>query len=75
LEYYLAMIPGGTTYETTQLNIESLWAGGPFADIVSSLAKHIPRMHLRPPQHLITLLLHDFFTLSVMPIAANINPI
>jgi hypothetical protein len=35
-EYYLAMTPGGTTYETTQLNIESLWTGGPFADPVSS---------------------------------------
>ncbi|KAH9475953.1 putative alpha-fucosidase A [Psilocybe cubensis] len=26
------MIPGGTVQETTQLNIESLWSGGPFAD-------------------------------------------
>ncbi|KAL1738046.1 glycosyl hydrolase family, N-terminal domain-containing protein, partial [Schizophyllum fasciatum] len=25
-----AMTPGGTTVETTQLNIESLWSGGPF---------------------------------------------
>lgn len=32
----IAMIPGGTTYETTQLNIESLWSGGPFSDPVSS---------------------------------------
>lgn len=29
-----AMLPGGTVQETTQLNIESLWAGGPFADPV-----------------------------------------
>jgi len=29
-----AMLPGGTTQETTQLNIESLWTGGPFADPV-----------------------------------------
>jgi len=26
------MIPGGTTFETIQLNIESLWSGGPFGD-------------------------------------------
>ncbi|KAF5390948.1 hypothetical protein D9757_003944 [Collybiopsis confluens] len=26
------MSPGGTAVETTQLNIESLWAGGPFQD-------------------------------------------
>lgn len=31
-----AMTPGGTTYETTQLNIESLWTGGSFADPVST---------------------------------------
>ncbi|KAI0339318.1 glycoside hydrolase family 95 protein [Trametopsis cervina] len=30
--YLAAMTPGGTTYETTQLNIESLWSGGPFMD-------------------------------------------
>ncbi|KAL1739406.1 glycosyl hydrolase family 65, N-terminal domain-containing protein, partial [Schizophyllum fasciatum] len=28
--YLAAMTPGGTTVETTQLNIESLWSGGPF---------------------------------------------
>ncbi|VDB95612.1 unnamed protein product [Peniophora sp. CBMAI 1063] len=28
--YLAAMLPGGTAQETTQLNIESLWAGGPF---------------------------------------------
>ncbi|KAF7979349.1 hypothetical protein HWV62_42781 [Athelia sp. TMB] len=27
-----AMTPGGTSFEATQLNIESLWSGGPFAD-------------------------------------------
>ena len=31
------MTPGGTTYEETQLNIESLWSGGPFADPVSKM--------------------------------------
>jgi len=30
------MVPGETTQETTQLNIESLWSGGPFADPVCS---------------------------------------
>ncbi|KAF8811090.1 glycoside hydrolase family 95 protein [Phlegmacium glaucopus] len=30
--YLAAMVPGGVTQETTQLNIESLWSGGPFAD-------------------------------------------
>ena len=32
-----AMIPGGSNYEIIQLNIESLWTGGPFADPVSTL--------------------------------------
>lgn len=27
----IAMIPGGTSTESSQLNIESLWSGGPFA--------------------------------------------
>ncbi|TFY74657.1 hypothetical protein EWM64_g9355, partial [Hericium alpestre] len=30
--YLAAMVPGGIAQETTQLNIESLWAGGPFQD-------------------------------------------
>ncbi|KAI0782786.1 glycoside hydrolase family 95 protein [Abortiporus biennis] len=30
--YLGAMAPGGTTEETTLLNIESLWSGGPFQD-------------------------------------------
>ncbi|THH07152.1 hypothetical protein EW146_g9406 [Bondarzewia mesenterica] len=30
--YLAAMVPGGTQQEVTQLNIESLWSGGPFAD-------------------------------------------
>lgn len=32
----VAMTPGGTAQETVQLNIESLWSGGPFADPVRS---------------------------------------
>ncbi|KAJ7054060.1 glycoside hydrolase family 95 protein [Mycena amicta] len=30
--YLAAMTPGGTSQEITQLNIESLWSGGPFQD-------------------------------------------
>ncbi|KAG6877340.1 hypothetical protein C0993_008477 [Termitomyces sp. T159_Od127] len=30
--YLAAMVPGGTAYEATQLNIESLWSGGPSSD-------------------------------------------
>ncbi|GLB41068.1 putative glycosyl hydrolase family 65, N-terminal domain [Lyophyllum shimeji] len=30
--YLAAMVPGGTSSEATQLNIESLWSGGPFSD-------------------------------------------
>ncbi|KIJ60761.1 glycoside hydrolase family 95 protein [Hydnomerulius pinastri MD-312] len=30
--YLAAMLPGGTSQESTQLNIESLWSGGPFQD-------------------------------------------
>ncbi|KDQ52890.1 glycoside hydrolase family 95 protein [Jaapia argillacea MUCL 33604] len=30
--YLGAMLAGGSVQETTQLNIESLWSGGPFAD-------------------------------------------
>lgn len=33
--YLGAMTPGGIEQESTQLNIESLWSGGPFADAVS----------------------------------------
>jgi hypothetical protein len=29
-----AMVPGGTSNEVTQLNIESLWSGGSFSDPV-----------------------------------------
>jgi hypothetical protein len=32
-----AMLSGGTREERTQLNLESLWKGGPFADPVSCL--------------------------------------
>ena len=44
---YLATTPGGTNYETTQLNIESLWSGGPFADPVclSSLPLMLHPLH------------------------------
>ncbi|KAL9709537.1 hypothetical protein Ac2012v2_007276 [Leucoagaricus gongylophorus] len=42
---YLAVTtPGGTNYEATQLNIESLWSGGPlpsFASFVDILVGHV----------------------------------
>jgi len=31
------MVPGGVSSEATQLNIESLWSGGPFSDSVWSI--------------------------------------
>jgi alpha-L-fucosidase 2 len=31
------MLPGGTSQEAIQLNIESLWSGGPFQDPVCSI--------------------------------------
>lgn len=37
-----ATAPGGTTFEMTQLNIESLWSGGPFQDPVCSDRLRIP---------------------------------
>lgn len=33
------MLPGGTIQEVTQLNIESLWSGGPFQDPVRVIAR------------------------------------
>lgn len=41
---YLVTTPGGTNYEATQLNIESLWSGGPlpsFASFVDILVGHV----------------------------------
>ena len=45
---YAAMTPGGTAYESTQLNIESLWSGGPFQDPVCSNARNsfLPKIHV-----------------------------
>jgi len=45
---YAATTPGGTSYETTQLNIESLWSGGPFADPVClcSLPSMLHSLHI-----------------------------
>ena len=37
-----AMIPGGTGQEVTQLNIESLWSGGPFQYAASFLQHSNP---------------------------------
>ncbi|KAJ7472265.1 glycoside hydrolase family 95 protein [Mycena galericulata] len=40
--YLAAMTPGGAAQEITQLNIESLWAGGPFQDPTYNGGNHLP---------------------------------
>ncbi|KAI5826662.1 glycoside hydrolase family 95 protein [Schizophyllum commune Tattone D] len=40
--YLAAMTPGGTTLESTQLNLESLWSGGPFEDSSYNGGNKIP---------------------------------
>lgn len=40
--YLGAMLPGGTNQEATQLNIESLWSGGPFQDPSYNGGNHLP---------------------------------
>ncbi|KAI6157265.1 glycoside hydrolase family 95 protein [Pisolithus tinctorius] len=37
-----AMLPGGTTQESIQLNIESLWSGGPFQDPTYNGGNNLP---------------------------------
>jgi hypothetical protein len=54
------MTPGGTAYEAIQLNIESLWTGGPFADPVSSLAKYVAFVHCHDPLHGVAILSYYF---------------
>jgi hypothetical protein len=39
-----AMVPGGTIYEQSQLNIESLWYGGPFQNSVRKQI-YYPRLY------------------------------
>lgn len=39
------MVPGGTFNEVTQLNIESLWSGGPFADPVRLSQYNLPSIY------------------------------
>lgn len=34
--FLAATTPGGVGFESTQINIESLWSGGPFSDPVSA---------------------------------------
>lgn len=41
--YQAAMIPGCTMQEATQLDIESLWTGGPFADQAYNGGNKLPR--------------------------------
>ncbi|KIJ12754.1 glycoside hydrolase family 95 protein [Paxillus involutus ATCC 200175] len=43
--YLAAMLPGGTSQESTQLNIESLWSGGPFQDPTYSGGNSLPSQH------------------------------
>ncbi|KAG6376718.1 glycoside hydrolase family 95 protein [Boletus reticuloceps] len=43
--YLAAMLPGGTSQESTQLNIESLWSGGPFQDPSYNGGNNIPSQH------------------------------
>ncbi|KAL1751423.1 glycoside hydrolase family 95 protein [Schizophyllum commune] len=40
--YLAAMTPGGTTLESTQLNLESLWSAGPFEDSSYNGGNKIP---------------------------------
>ncbi|KAH7890396.1 glycoside hydrolase family 95 protein [Phlebopus sp. FC_14] len=40
--YLAAMVPGGTSQESTQLNIESLWSGGPFQDPTYNGGNNLP---------------------------------
>ncbi|KAG0695845.1 glycoside hydrolase family 95 protein [Suillus ampliporus] len=47
------MLPGGTSQEATQLNIESLWSGGPFQDTVRvALCKPSPSRSYNGGNHL-----------------------
>lgn len=51
---YVAMVSGGTTREVTQLNIESLWVGGPFADpvrLIFFFLIYLFIFFLEPPVH------------------------
>ncbi|KAG1733874.1 glycoside hydrolase family 95 protein [Suillus paluster] len=45
--YLGAMLPGGTSQEATQLNIESLWSGGPFQDPSYNGGNHLPSQQAR----------------------------
>lgn len=38
--FLAATTPGGVGFEATQLNIESLWSGGPFSDAVRRMIHH-----------------------------------
>ena len=41
--FLAATTPGGSVQETTQLNVESLWSGGPFVDPVGATSELILR--------------------------------
>lgn len=48
---HTAMLPGGTSQESTQLNIESLWSGGPFQDPVCGPALHLKVINSSPQSY------------------------
>ncbi|KAH0828626.1 glycoside hydrolase family 95 protein [Lanmaoa asiatica] len=48
--YLAAMLPGGTSQELTQLNIESLWSGGPFQDPSYNGGNSLPSQHTQLAQ-------------------------
>ncbi|KAG8221567.1 glycosyl hydrolase family, N-terminal domain-containing protein [Butyriboletus roseoflavus] len=48
--YLAAMLPGGTSQESTQLNIESLWSGGPFQDPSYNGGNSLPSQHTQLAQ-------------------------
>ncbi|KAF9219276.1 glycoside hydrolase family 95 protein [Gyrodon lividus] len=45
--YLAAMLPGGTSQESTQLNIESLWSGGPSQDPTYNGGNSLPSQHIQ----------------------------
>ncbi|OJA17722.1 hypothetical protein AZE42_04789 [Rhizopogon vesiculosus] len=50
--YLGAMLPGGTSHEVTQLNIESLWSGGPFQDPSYNGGNHFPSQQTQMAEHM-----------------------
>ncbi|KAH7920127.1 glycoside hydrolase family 95 protein [Leucogyrophana mollusca] len=53
--YLAAMLPGGTSQEVTQLNIESLWSGGPFQDPSYNGGNSVPSQQTQLAQDMQTI--------------------